>query len=160
MESEQKIAQPLVLVGLILLVFLSFETFRGTYLNIEKVMPIDSTYIVALVDVVLISIGMVLGLSRKLTKYRGKAAIDFVKLVIMLAVFLLAAFMITSSMAVVLWNNVEWFEPKLNFELIGGNLQNGLFVSQFLILVLVLIFAFQGYEPKSKTEEKTQASRI
>jgi len=160
MKSEQKIAQPLVLVGLILLIFLAFETFIGVSLNIERVMPVDSTYIIALIDVFLISIGVVIGSPGKLKRYKGKVEIDLLKIGIMIALLLLAGFMIMSSMATVRWNDVWWFEPKLNFVLIRDNLKNGLFVSQLLILVLVLMFTLLGYEHKADREKKMQGSRV
>lgn len=158
MISEDRLGYSLVLLGLLIAVFLGFEALSGTPLETIGAITLDSTYIIALLDAVILLFGLTIR-SRKTfgnsSKNQGAKNIELFRVWIALLVgFLFSSYLLLTSIQSVPWYRVDWFDPPLNFRLIRNYFANNLFVSLILVLVLSLIFSIKTADGRQKAKKQ------
>lgn len=155
MVSEDRLGNYLLLSGLLIAIFLGFETISGASIGIIGAISLDSTYIIALLDAFILFYGLSI-CSRKMLgnplKNQVANSIDLFRVrIAILVVFVFSGYLIFTSIQSIPWSRVDWFDPPLNFQLIRNYFSNNLFISLILVLVLSLIFSIKTADaPRSQ----------
>lgn len=158
MISQDRLGYSLVLSGLLIAIFLGFETLSGTSLEITETITLDSTYIIALIDAVILFSGLTICSRKTLgdsSKNQGAINIDLFRVwIALLVVFLFSGYLLLSSIQSVPWYKVDWFDPPLNFQLIRNYFSNNLLVSLILVLALSLIFSIKTADGRQEAKKQ------
>ena len=146
MISKERFGDSLLSLGLLLAIFIGFETLIGMSLKYQTIV-VDSTYIVALVDVAVLSLGIAFHPKKVLdenVKTEDKTGtVSFQLGGLLLAIFLFSGYLLLSAIPTIAWEGVYWFDPPLNFQLIREQFKINLFVSIFMMLVLAVMLSLK-----------------
>jgi len=157
MIYDKRLGDFLILGGLLIAIFLGFEVFSETILEIGRTITLDSTYIVAFVDAGIIYLGMVLRSSKRARAREVVGKIDVSKVgIILFLAFLLCGYLILCAIPNVPWDDVHWFDSSLNFRLIRDYFENNLYVSIILVLVLSMVLFIK--RPESAEDRRPDKS--
>lgn len=157
MASRQRLGNSLFLSGLLIAIFLGFETFGGMSIKLFGIIAFDSTYLIAIADAAILFIGVTLRsekLSNNYTENHSVERLSFLGAGITLLMLVLSGFMLLSAIPAIRWADVYWFDPPLNFAFIRGHFRINLFVSLLLVLALVLMVSRQRYEQDMEPMKK------
>jgi len=162
MISKERLAELFTWSGLFLLILLTFEVLSWESFRIGGNVIVDSTFIVALIDIAIVGFGLAI-YSRKIARDMDQSEdmneVPFSELGGIMATFLLSTLVLLLAFRAIPWDTVEWFDPPLNFQLIRAYFKSNLFISLLLILALTIILAHNGVESKHKSDEKNRIKK-
>ena len=161
MTSRQRLGNSLILSGLLIAIFLGFETFEGMPIKLfaPPLFAFDSTYLIAIADAAILFIGVTLRSEKPTDDYAKIHSVERLSLLgagIALLILVFSGFMLLSAIPVIPWSDVYWFDPPLNFALIRNSFRISLFVSLLLVLWLVFIVSRQSFEQEMADQEENR----
>jgi len=153
MISNEKLSELLTWSGLFLLILLAFEVLSGESFSVYGNIMVDSTFIVALGDVAIVSFGLVIysrkikndALAHKDSDEHKEMGTPFAEAGGIVITFLLSTLLLLLAFQTIPWNTVEWFDPPLNFQMIRTYMRSNLLISLLLILALIIVLAHNDF---------------